>query len=148
MNSIIKGISRCFSFPCQIFMHFPICNIKHDALSYIVIYSRVTTQHFLRKHNSTNNFPKCVSPKNNVYAICDFPMITRFVSVVFVTMEPNLGQCPFTLDDAFFLAAHWEKRFLDCVWVKLLPMGPKDHMQKRSYLTRFPCCPLGQETTY
>ena len=50
-------------------MHFPISNIKHDALSYIVIYSRVTTQHFLRKHNSTNNFPKCVSPKNNVYAI-------------------------------------------------------------------------------
>ena len=36
--------------------------------SYIIIYSRVTTQFFLEKHNFTNNFPKCVWPKNNVYA--------------------------------------------------------------------------------
>ena len=53
-------------------------------------------------------------------------------------MESNPGQCPFTFDDAFFPAAHRGKRFLDRVWVRLLPMGPKDHMQKRSYLTLLP----------
>ena len=51
------------------------------------------------------------------------------VFVVFVTTKSNPGQCPFTLDDAFFLATHGGKRFLDCVWVGLLPMGPRDHMQ-------------------
>ena len=75
------------------------------------------------------------------YAMCDFPVITRFGSIVFMTTIPNLGQCPFTLDDAFFPTAHGGKRFLDCVWVRLLSMGPKDHMQKRSYLTCSPCCP-------
>ena len=64
------------------------------------------------------------------------------VFVVFVTTESDLGQCPFTLDDAFFTAAHGKKRFLDCVWVRLLPMEPKDHMQKGFYLTHSPCCPL------
>ena len=52
------------------------------------------------------------------------------VSVAFVTTESDLDQCLFTLDDAFFPTAHEGKRFLDCVWVRLL----KDHMQKRSYL--------------
>ena len=56
----------------------------------------------------------------------------------------DLGQCPFTLDDAFFPATHGRKRFLDYVWVRLLPMGPKDHMQKRSYLMHSPCCPRGE----
>ncbi|KAL0010309.1 hypothetical protein SO802_005417 [Lithocarpus litseifolius] len=37
---------------------------------------------------------------------------------VFMTMESNLGQCLFTLDDAFFSAAHGGKRLLDCVWGK------------------------------
>ena len=41
-------------------------------------------------------------------------------------MESNLGQCPFTLDNAFFPTAHKGKRFLDCIWVRLLPMGPRD----------------------
>ena len=68
-------------------------------------------------------------------------MITRFGSIAFVTTEPNLSQCPFTLDDTFFPTTHGEKRFLDYVWVRLLPMGPKDHMQKRSYLMRSPCWP-------
>ena len=63
------------------------------------------------------------------------------VFVVFVTTESVLDQCPFSLDDAFFPTAYKEKRLLNCVWVRLLPMGPKDHMQKRSYLTRSPYCP-------
>ena len=63
------------------------------------------------------------------------------VSIVFVTMKSNLGQCLFTLDDAFFPTAYGRKRFLDCVWVRLLPIRPKDHMQKRSYLTRSPHYP-------
>ena len=70
-----------------------------------------------------------------------------FVFVVFVTPESNLGQCPFTLDDAFVPAVHGGKRFLDCVWVRLLPMGPRDHMQERSYLTRSLCCPWGERKT-
>ena len=69
------------------------------------------------------------------------------VSVVFVIMESNPSQCPFTWDDAFFPAAHGGKRFLDCVWVRLLSMGPRDHMQERSYLTRSLCCPYGERKT-
>ena len=65
----------------------------------------------------------------------------NLVSIVFVTTKSNPGQYPFTLDGAFFHAAHEEKMFLDCVWVWLLSIGPKDHMQKRSYLTRTLCCP-------
>ena len=51
-------------------------------------------------------------------------------------MESNLGQCPFTLDDAFFPAVHGGKRFLDCVWVRLLfdalsllPMGGEKNLE-------------------
>ena len=62
-------------------------------------------------------------------------------------MESNPNQCPFTLDDAFFPAAHGGKRFLNCVWVRLLPMGPRDHMQERSYLTRSLYCPWGERKT-
>ena len=69
------------------------------------------------------------------------------VFVVFVTTESNLGQCPFTLDDAFFPTSHGGKRFLDCVWVRLLSMGLRDHMQERSYLTRSFCCPWGERKT-
>ncbi|XP_075644416.1 uncharacterized protein LOC142615561 [Castanea sativa] len=54
------------------------------------------------------------------------------------------GQCLFTLDDAFFPAAHRGKRFFNCVWVRLLSMGPRDHMQERSYLTRSLCYPWGE----
>ena len=45
------------------------------------------------------------------------------VSVVFVTTESNLGQCPFTLDETFFPVVHGGKRFFDCVWVRLLSIG-------------------------
>ena len=69
------------------------------------------------------------------------------VFIVFVTMESNPGQCPVTLDDTFFPAAHRGKRFLDCVWVRLLFMGPKDHMQKRSYLTCSLYCLWGERKT-
>ena len=69
------------------------------------------------------------------------------VFVVFVITESNLGQCRFTLDDAFFPAVYGGKRFLDCVWVRLLPIGPRDHMHERSYLTRSLCCPWGERKT-
>ena len=95
--------------------------------------------------------------KGNVYlwVLCGFNtmpwVISRWssdlVSVVFVTTESNPGQCTFTLDDTFFTAVHRGKRFLDCVWVRLLPMGPRDHMQERSYLTRSLCCPWGERKT-
>ena len=69
------------------------------------------------------------------------------VSVVFVTTESNQDQCPFTLNDVFFPAVHVGKRFLDWVWVRLLPMGPKDHMQERSYLMHSLYCPWGERKT-
>ena len=84
-------------------------------------------------------------------------------SVVFMTTELDPSQCLFTLDDMFFPIAHGGKRFLDCVWARLLPIRPKDPMQKRSIWCILPaaykerekswgygwgCCPWGQETTY
>ena len=74
------------------------------------------------------------------------------VFVVFVTTKSNLDQCPFTLDESFFLAAYWGgggggTRFIDCVWVRLLPIGLKDHMQKMSYLTHSLCYPWGERKT-
>ena len=59
-------------------------------------------------------------------------------------MELDLGLRIFTLDGTFFPTAHRGKKFLDCVWVRLLSIGPKDHKQKRSYLTRSPCCSWGE----
>ena len=41
-------------------------------------------------------------------------------------------------------AVHGRKRFLDCMRVRLLPMGPRDHLQERFYLTRSLCCPWGE----
>ena len=67
------------------------------------------------------------------FGIALIPKKTNLITF-FVRMESNLGQRSFTLDDAFFPATPGGKRFLDCVWVKLLPMGPRDHMQERSYL--------------
>ena len=69
------------------------------------------------------------------------------VLVVFVTTESNQSQCLFTLDDAFFPIIHGGKRLLDCVWVRLLPMGPRDHMQERAYLMRSLCCSWGERKT-
>ena len=85
------------------------------------------------------------------------------IFVVFVTTESDLGQCSFTLDDAFFLAAHGGKRLLDYVWVRLLPMG-QETTCKRGLIWRAlsaahggrekpwayggGCCPCGQESTY
>ena len=95
--------------------------------------------------------------KGNVYmwALCGFNSIScvifwwspDLVSVVFVTAESNPGQCPFTLDEPLFPAAHERKRFLDCVWMSLLLMGPRDHMQERSYLARSLCCSRGERKT-
>ena len=79
--------------------------------------------------------------------MCDSWWSLDLVSVVFVTMESNPGQCLFTLDDAFFPVAYGGKRFLDCVWVRLLPMGLRDDMQERSYLTCSLYCPWGERKT-
>ena len=49
----------------------------------------------------------------------------NLISIVFMTTVLNLGQCPFTLDDAFFPIAYGGKRFLNYVWVRLLSMGAK-----------------------
>ena len=74
-------------FPYQQFMHFPNCNIKYDAFSYIIIYIyiyiKVTTQQFLGKYSFHRQFPK--APKNNIYATCLFfknPIKKLLTSVV------------------------------------------------------------------
>ena len=92
--------------------------------------------------------------KENVYlwALCGFDTMPYVISrwspdlvfVVFVTTKSNPSQYPFTLDDALFPAVYRGKRYLDCVWVRLLPMGPRDHIQERSYLTHSLCCPWGE----
>ena len=63
------------------------------------------------------------------------------ISTVFMTTKSDLGQCPFTLNDVFIFTTHEGKQFFDCVWARLLLIGPKNHMQKSSYLTCSPCCP-------
>ena len=91
----------------------------------------------------------------NLWALCGFNTMScviswwspDLVSIIFMTMESDLGQCSFTLDNVFFPAANGRKRFLDCVWVRLLPMGPKNHMQKRSYLMLSPCYPWKERKT-
>ena len=45
-------------------------------------------------------------------------------------MESNPGQCPFTLDDTFFPTDHRGKKFLDCVWMRLLPRAKRPHARK------------------
>ena len=77
--------------------------------------------------------------------MCDFPVITRFGFSSLCDNGIKSRSMPFTLDDVFFPAVHGGKRFLDCVWVRLLPMGPRDHVQERAYLTRSFCCPWGEK---
>ena len=91
----------------------------------------------------------------NMWALCGFNtmpcVISRWspdlVFVIFVTTKSDPGQCPFTLDDAFFLVVYGGKWFLNCVWVRLLPMGPRDHMQEGSYLMCSFCCLWGERKT-
>ena len=95
--------------------------------------------------------------KGNVYlwVLCGFDTMPSLISqwspdlvfVVFVTTESNPGQYPFSLDNAFFPIVHEGKMFLDCVWVRLLPIGPRNHMQEMSYLTRSLYCPWGERKT-
>ena len=59
------------------------------------------------------------------------------VFIIFVTIELDPGQCPFTLDDAFFPVAHGGKMFLNCVGetavlfdaFSLLPMGVEKNLE-------------------
>ena len=70
----------------------------------------------------------------NFWDLCGFNTMPFVISqwssnlVFIVFVESNLGQCPSTLDDVFFPTTHEGKRFLDCVWLRLLSMGPKDCM--------------------
>ena len=56
----------------------------------------VTTQYFLRKHSFTNNFPKCVWPKNKVYATWLFSknpirkLLTTIVQSKFTSTEHRI----------------------------------------------------------
>ena len=91
----------------------------------------------------------------NLWVLCGFNIMPcvisqwslDLVSIVFVKMESNPGQCPFTLDDTFFPTDRRGKKFLDCVWMRLLSMRPNDHMQKRSYLTCSLCYLWGERKT-
>ena len=76
--------------------------------------------------------------------MCDFLVITLFDFGSLCDNGVRSRSCSFALDDVFFPATQRVKRFLNCVCVRLLPMRPKDHMQKISYLTRSPCCSWGE----
>ena len=86
----------------------------------------------------------------------------NLVSVIFVTTKSDLGQCLFTLDDAFFPAAHGGKRFLDCgsgcclcgqettckrglIWCAL---SATHGGREKPWEYRWGCCPWGQESAY
>ena len=79
----------------------------------------------------------------NLWFLCGFNTMTcvisrwspDLVSVVFVTTKLDPGQCLFTLDDVLFPTTHGGKRFLDYVWVRLLSIESRDHVQERFYLT-------------
>ena len=68
MKSTIKGIQDAFLFYVKYSCISSYAILNMMCFSYIIIYNRVTTHYFLRKHNSTNNFPKCVQLKNKTYA--------------------------------------------------------------------------------
>ena len=73
--------------------------------------------------------------------MCDFPAITRFGFRSLCDKGIKYRSVPFHFGWRVFPCCPWGKRLLNCVWVRLLPMRPKDHMQKRSYLTHSPCYP-------
>ena len=87
----------------------------------------------------------------------------NLVSVIFVTTKSDLGQCPFTLDDAFFLAAYGGKNSLivygwgccPCSQETTCKRGPIWRALLVAYGGRekpwgygWGCCPWGQESTY
>ena len=80
--------------------------------------------------------------------MCDFPVIARFDFCSLCDNGVKSRSVPFHFGWRVLPCAHGGKRFLDCMWVRLLPMGPKDHMQKRSYLTRSLCCPWGERQNF
>ena len=79
------------------------------------------------------------------YAMCDFPVITRFDFYKLCDNRIRFRSVPFHFEWQVLPCYPWGKRFLNCVWMRLLPMGPKNHMQKRSYLTCSFYCPWGEK---
>ena len=79
--------------------------------------------------------------------MCDFPVITRFSFRSLCDNEIRSKSVSFYFEWCILPCYPWGKRFLDCVWMRLLPMGPKHHMQKMSYLTRSTCCPERERKT-
>ena len=80
------------------------------------------------------------------HAMCDFPVITRFGFRSLCDNGIRSRSVPF----------HFGWRILPCcpggekvpwLWVRLLPMRPRDHMQERSYLMRSLCYPWGERKT-
>ena len=76
--------------------------------------------------------------------MCDFLVITRYGFYSLCDKGIKSRSMPFHFGWHVLPCCHGGKWFLDCVWVRLLPIGPKDHMQKRSYLTHSPYCPWGE----
>ena len=81
------------------------------------------------------------------YAMCDFPVITRFDFYRLCDNGIRFRSVPFHFGWCVLPCCPWGKRFLDCVCERLLPMGPKEHMQKRSYLMHSLYCPWGKRKT-
>ena len=77
--------------------------------------------------------------------MCDFSVITRFDFRSLCNNGIESRSIPFHFGWRIFPYFPWgeEVPWL-CMGEATLPMGPKDHIQKRSYLTRSPCCPWGE----
>ena len=67
--------------------------------------------------------------------MCDFPVIIWFGFYNLCDNKIKSRLVPFNFQWHVLPCCPWGKRFLDCVWVRLLPMGSRDHMQERTYLT-------------
>ena len=76
--------------------------------------------------------------------MCDFPVIIWFGFYNLCDNKIKSRSVPFNFQWRVLPCCPWGKRFLVYVWVRLLPMGSRDHMQERTYLTRYLCCPWGE----
>ena len=71
------------------------------------------------------------------YAMYDFPVITRFGLRSLCDNGIKSRSVPFHFGWHVLLYCPWGEEVPWLCWVRLLFIGPRDHIQKRSYLTHF-----------
>ena len=81
------------------------------------------------------------------YAICDFLVITRFDFSSLCDNGIKSRSVPFHFGWRVLPYCPWGEEVPWLCMGRLLPMGPRDHMQERTYLTHFLCCPWRERKT-